>query len=406
MKQRLVSFNNPLFICRRKRNSAHDHTFPFIPGDSAFVPHEMSREASLRAIHLILMASSTHQTRESGGHTTPESVLVRFNDQMQNLERQRVFSGLVSASATVLGRDSSGSVQVHPNNLTFQSPHLTQVRAAGNQFEHHPLSSVSLSSGYQQAMQINDRDAYFRRCLSEQVRRQNYDNGGALQRNYSNPLMPSSMGNVTWPTSACLLPTSNRHNAPFIGSSSKQVAKQVKMPQCLPFVLAMPLDVLKVSSHQVLLRYQVEAFQATEEDISTHTRGRNKPIMLGQVGIRCRHCAHLPVLQRQKGSTYFPSTTWGLYQAAQNMSTTHMQFGLCTEMPEDIKFTFAQLMATKSSSSGAGRPYWAESAKSVGLVDTEDGIWFMRDLSANARILHIGNKTQLKKETSKEKKGA
>jgi hypothetical protein len=162
------------------------------------------------------------------------------------------------------------------------------------------------------------------------------------------------------------------------------------IPLRLPVILAQPEDSLKLSSHQVLLRHQIEAFQASEDDIGTHTRGRNKPIVLGQVGIRCRHCAHLPVACRQKGSTYFPATLLGLYQAAQNMSTTHMQCGLCSAMPDSIKMQFAHLLSTKVSSSGAGRPYWASSAKKLGLVNTEDGIHFIRDLPANARVLEDG----------------
>jgi len=156
-------------------------------------------------------------------------------------------------------------------------------------------------------------------------------------------------------------------------------------PASLPVLLARPEDALKLSSHQVLLRHQIEAFKATEEDITTHTRGRNKPILIGQVGIRCRHCAHLPVSCRQKGSTYFPASCLGLYQAAQNMSTTHMQCGLCNEMPDLIKHQFAHLISTKVASSGAGRPFWAESARKLGLVDTEDqGIRFFRDLQPGA----------------------
>jgi len=155
-------------------------------------------------------------------------------------------------------------------------------------------------------------------------------------------------------------------------------------PVSLPAILARPEDEFKLSSHQLLLRHQIEAFPAAEEDVSTHTRGRNKPILLGQVGIRCRHCAHLPVTCRQKGSTYFPASLLGLYQAAQNMSTTHMQCGLCREMPNLIKHQFAHLISTKVASSGAGRPYWAESAKKLGLVDTEGGIRFFRDLQADA----------------------
>lgn len=64
-----------------------------------------------------------------------------------------------------------------------------------------------------------------------------------------------------------------------------------KFPTCLPVVLAVTEDNGKLSRHQVLLRNQIEAFQATADDLTTHTRGRNKPIKLGQVGIRCRHCA-------------------------------------------------------------------------------------------------------------------
>jgi hypothetical protein len=67
-------------------------------------------------------------------------------------------------------------------------------------------------------------------------------------------------------------------------------------------------------------------------------------------------------------------------QAAQNMSATHMQTGLCSVMPDSIKTKFAESIATKSSGSGAGRPYWAESAATLGLIDTDLGMFFVRDL--------------------------
>ena len=154
-----------------------------------------------------------------------------------------------------------------------------------------------------------------------------------------------------------------------------------KFPSRLPCLLAVPEDNKKLSNHQVFLRNQIEAFQATEDDLTTHTRGRNKPIKLGQVGIRCLHCARLPVARRQKGSTYFPASLHGLYQAAQNMNTTHMQRGLCTEMPPEYKKMFTEAVNNKVSSSVAGRPYWAKTARQLGLIDTEDGIRFVRDLT-------------------------
>jgi hypothetical protein len=164
------------------------------------------------------------------------------------------------------------------------------------------------------------------------------------------------------------------------------------LPIDLPAILALPEDHVKLSTHQVFLRHQIEAFRASEEDISTHTRGRNKPVALGQIGIRCRHCAHVPVGKRQKGSTYFPATVLGLYQAAQNMSTTHMQCGLCSEMPNELKQQFAHLISTKVASFGAGRPYWARAAKKLGFVDTENGIRFLRDQDSERQDQNGSNK--------------
>eukprot|EP00934_Nitzschia_sp_Nitz4_P000764 Nitzschia sp. Nitz4//scaffold118_size93875//8505//10234//NITZ4_004776-RA/size93875-augustus-gene-0.92-mRNA-1//-1//CDS//3329533688//764//frame0 len=150
-------------------------------------------------------------------------------------------------------------------------------------------------------------------------------------------------------------------------------------PLDLPTPLALPEDNHRLSAHQVFLRQQIEAFRASPRDVSTHKRGRNKPILVGQVGIRCRHCAHIPVGNRQKGSTYFPAALDGLYQAAQNMSTTHLQCGLCANMPESVRQRFYYLISTKGASSGAGRPYWIKSAKKLGLIDTPQGIRFIRD---------------------------
>lgn len=151
------------------------------------------------------------------------------------------------------------------------------------------------------------------------------------------------------------------------------------IPWELPVPLALPEDNDKLSPFQNLLRNQIEVFKASSEDASTHTRGRNKPIAANQVGIRCRHCANLPIKQRQKGATYYPSTIMGIYQAAQNMSVTHLQDGSCQEMPIEVKQEFGRLLSTKATSTGAGRPYWAQAAKQLGLIDTDDGIRFIRD---------------------------
>lgn len=58
---------------------------------------------------------------------------------------------------------------------------------------------------------------------------------------------------------------------------------------CVP--LGVEDDKYWLSELQVYLRANfAEAFGATEEDIAAPMHGRNKPIALGQVGIRCMHC--------------------------------------------------------------------------------------------------------------------
>jgi len=58
---------------------------------------------------------------------------------------------------------------------------------------------------------------------------------------------------------------------------------------CVP--LGLEDDKYWLSELQVYLRSNfAEAFGATEEDIAAPMHGRNKPIALGQVGIRCLHC--------------------------------------------------------------------------------------------------------------------
>ena len=58
---------------------------------------------------------------------------------------------------------------------------------------------------------------------------------------------------------------------------------------CVP--LGLEDDKYWLSELQVYLRKNfAEAFGATEDDIAAPMHGRNKPIALGQVGIRCKHC--------------------------------------------------------------------------------------------------------------------
>jgi hypothetical protein len=174
--------------------------------------------------------------------------------------------------------------------------------------------------------------------------------------------------------------TADSPSSRLLGWAASAGPRTLTAPSRMSVVFADPTDSLILSPFQALLRQQIELFAATEDDLLCRIRGRNKGIELGQVGIRCRHCAHVFAAHRAKGSVYFPATLLGLYQAAQNMSSNHIQCGLCPEMPQSLKDKFTEIFPTKVQSSGVGRAYWAESAKQLGMIDTDHGIRFVGDI--------------------------
>ncbi len=168
---------------------------------------------------------------------------------------------------------------------------------------------------------------------------------------------------------------------PRTDEPSLQIQRQ-DIDDCNPTKLTLYItdDDGKLNENQIFLRQNIELFRATQKEIFCITRGKNKPIVLNQVGIRCCHCSHVPAGRRKKGSTYFPSNLIGLYQAAQNLCVEHLQSGRCTELPPDVKERFVAFASgKKSGASSAGKKYWAEAGRKLGLIDTDDGIHFALD---------------------------
>lgn len=87
-----------------------------------------------------------------------------------------------------------------------------------------------------------------------------------------------------------------------------------------PVALYMPCDENSLSEYQCLVRRQIELFEATRHDVESSAQGRNRPIVLGQVGIRCIHCRMLATKRKARGATYYPAKLIGLYQVSQAIS--------------------------------------------------------------------------------------
>lgn len=143
-----------------------------------------------------------------------------------------------------------------------------------------------------------------------------------------------------------------------------------------------------LSTQQCWLRKQIEFFPACQKDIRRHTRGRNRLLEIGQLGIQCVHCKYLPQEGRGKGSSYFPSSTKSLYQAAQNILAYHFKENTCPLIPQrtlqegrDAASSSAAANVPKSRT-GGGKPFWEESALQIsGILDTTVGLRYNNDAS-------------------------
>jgi len=186
-------------------------------------------------------------------------------------------------------------------------------------------------------------------------------------------------------------------------SRGKQHVPGVPRPTALPLTTtttttARPLQVLLSSEldSQYLnplhcfVRRNVEVFVATEEDMAAPAPGRKNRVTRGQVGIRCIHCACLPLKNRVKRAVCYPPSIRGIYHSVSNMKFDHFQN--CQGLSTEARAEFSNLQAACSRRSGGGgsskgrsgngtngnstSQYYHDSARRLHLIDTEQGIRF------------------------------
>jgi hypothetical protein len=128
-----------------------------------------------------------------------------------------------------------------------------------------------------------------------------------------------------------------------------------------------------LTRYQCLLRKQIELFEAGPDDVRGSAQGRNTPIQLGQVGIRCRHCSYLPKNARARGAVYYSKTIDGLYQVAQNMGKLHFLKPTCHKIPPDTVQKLTRLHEVKNRASG-GKEYWSQCLRVLGVYEDKSGL--------------------------------
>ena len=168
-------------------------------------------------------------------------------------------------------------------------------------------------------------------------------------------------------------------------ASSSNRAKKAQKPPPVPGGLTghpseplyMQCDDEELTPLQCLVRKQIELFEADEVHTATNARGRNKALVLGQVGIRCRHCTVIPPKQRKKAALYYPAKLDLLYQACQTMANVHL-CETCEHIPSDIREQLIKLREQKMPAL-VGRKYWGDGARAKGVEETEEhGLRFFK----------------------------
>ncbi|GAX10624.1 hypothetical protein FisN_14Lh131 [Fistulifera solaris] len=146
-----------------------------------------------------------------------------------------------------------------------------------------------------------------------------------------------------------------------------------------PNMLYLSCDGKYLTDYHVLLRKQIQFFEANEEESRAAAQGRNKPIVVGQVGIRCMHCALVPPDKRTRGAVYFPSKLEGVYQMALSMSNTHL-CDTCPHIPKDLQQQLIFLRDMKQVVSGTGKNAWALRAGALGVYEDGYGLRYKSTL--------------------------
>lgn len=147
--------------------------------------------------------------------------------------------------------------------------------------------------------------------------------------------------------------------------------------RCASVPLSLAEDKHWLSDLQCYIRLNfVEAFGATEEDLSLSIQGRSRPTFIGQVGIRCLHCKNMPSRYRGHLHAFFPTSMAGIYNCVQGLLRTHL--ACCRCVPEEVREKIGSLK-TSSSARGGRKQYWIDSAKRLGMNDTSRGIIFEKE---------------------------
>jgi hypothetical protein len=135
-------------------------------------------------------------------------------------------------------------------------------------------------------------------------------------------------------------------------------------------ILAEEADKKYLSPYQCELRKNLELFEADREEVKRSTTpGRKGKVALGQVGLRCFHCAQVDRSSRSKGAVNYSCTVEGVYQIAQNMAKAHLS-DKCAHITSEAKKRLVELRANSIRSYFKNcKKHWGDSIRNRGIYE-------------------------------------
>ena len=185
--------------------------------------------------------------------------------------------------------------------------------------------------------------------------------GGSMVRS---PAVPSG-------TAASILSRSSMepHGVFPASSSAASDTTSAGIPQSSRVLLAIHEDKDWLSDMDCFVRNNIEVFSSNPLDVENAAADRKYPIRLGQVGIRCIHCASSTGGARGAAVAY-PYSISGIYESVREFQRLHLEH--CPNLPVELKETSKRLGSGASSLSSVLRRYYVQAARALGLYDTND----------------------------------
>jgi hypothetical protein len=319
---------------------------------------DILNQSSTLLQHMPPTAAQVHPPNSASQQLARFLAAQQLNNNSTNMDPALLAFALTSGAGggAVAGQPSLLGLQATPTSFVHPNLDATRFHQLGLQFQN--TQSRSNTSSY--AARLQD----------------------LLRLQYAHPQLPvASMPETTvssvyahqprfaLPSAAATLATTTMAAAATSTSRSTSPLHRCLVP------ISISSDRLTLSECQSLIREQILLFEVKQNDIDANAQGRNKPLHLGQVGIICRHCAHLPAALRSRGSVYYPAKLRGLYQAAQNMTTNHF-YESCPLIPQDTRTRILALKEINLIVRGGGKQYWSNAAQVAGVKEGEDGLAF------------------------------